>query len=537
MCRIATLVLVAAIATALPSAMQAALAADDAATELETVRFGRGDTLSGLLSEAGVSAADADGIGKAIQRKTNLRRMRVGHEVRLLFRLVDERRTVPLAISVQTRPGRFVEATRTAKGGYRARRTSLPLSRPIPLSEIALDLDGRTVTVRRNETIGGILSRHGVDGETVEAVVSALRGKFDPRYLMPGHAISIAAGHDADGASILRGLALYLEDDAAVAVVRTDGGGYTAQRTTGTALRAAGLARDAKVAAADAAAPVQEPAEEDTATRLSDADMPDATAQLAEGSEEAAAPDLDYELVELRRTLHAGSKLMDLLLDAEVRRPEADALVQSLRRVFNPRRLPAGITVRVTKRPVPGFEPRIARLDIELPRGRRIEVERGEKGRFVSRIAKAPPARTLTAKPVAPVVDKPPPSVAASPAPKPVVAAPKPVVASPTPPSVVAAPAPDPVPPSAERVTVRSGDTLMAILRRHGIDRAEADRAIQAARSLINLRRLRIGQEITLVTGTDKTGADTLEAVALRIGDDGFVKVTRAAGGASKPRG
>ena len=524
MCRIAALVLVAAVATALPSAMQAALAAGDAETELETVRFGRGDTLSALLSEAGVSAVDIDGIGKAIQRKTNLRRMRVGHEVRLLFGVVDERRTVPLAISVQTGPGRFVEATRTTKGGYRARRTSLPLSRPIPLSEIALDLDGRMVTVRRNETIGGILSRHGVDGETVEAVVSALRGEFDPRYLMPGHAISIAAGHDADGASILRGLALYLEDDTAVAVVRTDGGGYTAQRTTGTALRAAGLAKVAKAAAADTAAPVQEPAEEDTATRLSDADLPDAAAQPAEGSEEAAAPDLDYEIVEQRRTLHAGSNLMDLLLDAEVRRPEADALVQSLRRVFNPRRLPAGIAVRITKRPVPGFEPRIARLDIELPRGRRIEVERGEKGRFMSRIAKAPPARTLTAKPVAPVVDKPPPSVAAAPAPKP-------VVASPAPPSVVAAPAPDPVPPSAERVTVRSGDTLMAILRRHGIDRAEADRAIQAARSLINLRRLRIGQEITLVTGTDRTGADTLEAVALRIGDDGFVEVTRAAGG------
>ena len=57
----------------------------------------------------------------------------------------------------------------------------------------------------------------------------------------------------------------------------------------------------------------------------------------------------------------------------------------------------------------------------------------------------------------------------------------------------------------------------------------EADRAIQAARSLINLRRLKIGQEVTLVTGTDETGADTLKTVALRIGDDRFVKVFRTA--------
>ena len=76
---------------------------------------------------------------------------------------------------------------------------------------------------------------------------------------------------------------------------------------------------------------------------------------------------------------------------------------------------------------------------------------------------------------------------------------------------------------------MRSGDTLMAILRRQGIDRVEADRAIQAARTLFNLRRLKIGQEITLVTGTDETGADTLKTVALRVGDDHYVKVTRTA--------
>ena len=59
----------------------------------------------------------------------------------------------------------------------------------------------------------------------------------------------------------------------------------------------------------------------------------------------------------------------------------------------------------------------------------------------------------------------------------------------------------------------------------------EADRAIQAARKLFNLRRLSIGQEITLVTGVDETGADSLKAVALRVGDDRYVKVTRVASG------
>ena len=516
--RIAGFALIVAVAVGLAAPIQGAPAAAEPDTELETVRVGHGDSLSVLLNKAGVSANDAHGIARALQRKTNLLHMRVGREVRLLFRTEDERRTVPLAVSVETGRGRFVEATRIANGGYRARRTSLPLTRPIPLSEVAFDRDGRTVTVRRNQTISGILRHHGVAGATVDAVVGALRAAFDPRDLMPGHAISIAAGRDADGAPLLRGIALHLEDDEAVAVVRTDGGGFAARRTTGAALRDAGPAPVA-VAAAEGTA-VQHTAAEDAAMEDAavapqapagdSAESGDDAAPLAapradESGHGAGTPEPSPKPIELRRTLHtlhAGSTLMDLLRDADVRRPEADALVQSLRRVFSPRRLPAGITVRVTKRPLPGFEPRIARLDIELPKGRRIEVERGDKGRFESRITTVPPHR-----PAKPAADRA------------------------GPPAVAAAVALETLPPSAKRITVRSGDTLMAILRRHGIDRVEADRAIQAARTLVNLRRLRIGQKITLLTGTDRRGANTLEAVALRVGDNRFVKVTRSAGG------
>jgi len=524
---VAGLLLIAGVAVVLSAPMQAALASTEDATELETLRVERGDTLSILLGRAGVSPVDAGWIATAVQRKTNLRRMRVGHEVRLLFRLEDEGRRVPLAISVQTGKERFVEANRRPNGRYSARRTRLPLTRPIPLSEVAFDREGRTVTVRRNETIGGILSRHGVDGETVDAVVRALRTDFDPRELMPGQVISIAAGRDADGRARLRGIALYLDDDRAVAVIRTDGGGFAAQRTTGTALRAAELAPIASAGTGELAVPRLKPdgpAAADVASVAADIAPAAAAAQPAaprpdESGENTGAAEPEQATVELRRTLRAGSTLMDLLLDAEVRRPEADALVQSLRRVFNPRRLPAGITVRVTKRPVPGFEPRIARLDIALPKGRFIQVERGEKGRFSSRITREAPRAWLTAKPAVPTAKPAEPTATGTQA--------KPESA----PTVAAAPAPAPLPTSAKHIEVRSGDTLMAILRRHGIDRVEADRAIEAARTMFNLRRLRIGQEITLVTGIDETGADTLAAVALRTGDDRYVKVTRTAAG------
>ena len=511
--RLAALALIAAIAMVLPAPMQTALAAAEVETELETLKLGRGDSLSVLLTRAGVRAVDVDRISKALQKQTNLRRMSVGREVRLLFKAEGERRRIPVAVGVETRPGRYVEATRTEKGGYRARRTTVPLTQPVPLSEVAFERDGRTVTVQRNQTIAGILQRHGVDAVTVDAVVSALRAAFDPRHLMPGHTLTIVAGRDANDAPLLRGIALHLDDDMAVAVVRSDGGGFAARRTTADALRTAGLTLAPAPAADEATVqleladvaitPPQKPTPKTADTAPAVADQTSADTARYDGPQHP----VESELIELSRTLRSGSTLMDLLLDADVRRPEADAIVRSLRRVFSPRRLPAGVTVRVAKKPVEGFEPRVALLDIELLKGRHIVVEREEKGRFSSHITKEPPTPAQ---------------------PRAVATAAE--IERTTPIAAPAAPD-DTLPPSATRITVRSGDTLMAILRRHGIDRVEADRAIQAARKLFNLRRLSIGQEITLVTGVDETGADTLKAVALRVGDDRYVRVSRVASG------
>ena len=155
--RIAALALIAALAASLPAPMQSALAAtvSEVETELETLRVGRGDSLSLLLNRAGVRAVDADRISRAIQKRTNLRRMRVGREVRLLFRFEGEGRRIPVAVSVETGQNRFVEATRGANGRYTAHRTTIPLTRPVPLTEVVLGHEGQRVTVRRNDTLGG----------------------------------------------------------------------------------------------------------------------------------------------------------------------------------------------------------------------------------------------------------------------------------------------------------------------------------------------------------------------------------------------
>ena len=254
------------------------------------------------------------------------------------------------------------------------------------------------------------------------------------------------------------GVALHLDDDAAVAVVRTDGGGFASRRTTASALRAAGL----QTAAAPAVEEGHSAAEADPRGRWRPA--PRSRTSLGAGDLPYDGPQhpVEPEFIELSRTLHSGRTLMDVLLDADVRRPEADALVQSLRRVFNPRRLPAGVTVRVTKKPVEGFEPRIALLDIELPKGRHIVVERGEKGRFSSRIAKEPPAPAQAR--------------ARWPLPRRWTERSR---------SRHRPRQPTPCRPPPLRIHGAIGRYAHGgSLRRHGIDRVEADRAIQATRKL-----------------------------------------------------
>ncbi len=523
------LIVAAAVATGPSLRISEAQAALDRQTELETLRVERGDTLSGMLAAAGVGAIDADKVGKAIQRKMNLRRLSVGRHVRLLFGTDDAEKRALLAVSVETGRGRFVEATRTANSGYRAHRTALPLTRAAPISEVAFGRDGRVLTVGRNETIGGILLRHGITAYTIDAAVRALRAYFDPRTLMAGQSISIAVGRDAKGAPVLSGFAVHLDGDSVVAVVQAEGGGFVARRTTEDALQTAPSVRTITTPAEKPARQTVRSVPPNTARPMADL-QPDAEPRTA------GAP----EPLEYRSTLQSGGTLMDPQLDADVRRTEADAAVPSVRRVFHPRRRPSGVTVQITKRPARSSEPRLARLDIEAPHNR-IQAERANKGRSPSQIVREP-RHAGKQRPVAGAVKDhgvvpiaKPTASPAKPTPSPV---PRPTPDGDTASAQVETPAmtgmtsplPEPLPPFAIRIEVRAGDTLMAILRRHGIDRREADRAIRATRKLFNLRRLRIGQEITLVTGVDPTGADSLEAVAIQIDKDRFVKVTRASG-------
>ena len=458
------LAVAAAVATGTSSAEAVTEAASDGRTSLETLRVERGDTLFAMLTGAGVGAADTDNVSKAIRRKTNLRNMSVGRQVRLLFG-TDGAKRILLAASVETKPGRFVEATRAADGRYRARRTAFPLVHALPAPARPAGGEERVLTVRRNDTIGRTLRDLGIADRTIDAAVEALHGQFDPRRLMPGHSIAVTANRGADGALRLDGFAVHLDDGSAVTVTRAEGGGFATRRTTGSA-------------------PLAAPARAAAKRMPPDDDRP------------AGGPDAGG-----LTTGGAGT---------------ADA-APSPRRALRPPHLRQGIAARIVEAPERG-----AAADPTRPRGAHAgvgdtRVGRAHSGRRLGRIARAQdprpelPAEAVVARSGGGSTEE--------------------TVTSHTDP----VPLPPEFPPSFEKhVEVRAGDTLMAILRRHGIDRKEADQAIRATRKLFNPRRLRIGQEIVLVTGVDRTGADSLEVVGIRTDTDRFVKVSRASGGAFK---
>ena len=91
-----------------------------------------------------------------------------------------------------------------------------------------------------------------------------------------------------------------------------------------------------------------------------------------------------------------------------------------------------------------------------------------------------------------------------------------------------------PVAPPRLTLEVEKGDTLMDILLGQGIARKDAHAAITALTALVDPKRIRPGQELTLTFGPGGPAKDRLEAVTMsvsydrdvavrRAGDDGFV--------------
>ena len=78
-----------------------------------------------------------------------------------------------------------------------------------------------------------------------------------------------------------------------------------------------------------------------------------------------------------------------------------------------------------------------------------------------------------------------------------------------------------------ERVVVRRGDTLMQILLRAGIARAEAHEALTSLQSVYDPRRLRIGQYLDLELAKEQADGTRLAGLSLNLDFESDVRVAR----------
>ncbi len=85
-----------------------------------------------------------------------------------------------------------------------------------------------------------------------------------------------------------------------------------------------------------------------------------------------------------------------------------------------------------------------------------------------------------------------------------------------------------PVAPPELTLEVEKGDTLMDILLGQGIARKDAHAAITALTALVDPKRIRPGQELTLTFGPGGPAEDRLEAVTMSVSYDRAVAVRRA---------
>ncbi len=463
----------------------------------------KGDTLIEVLESAGATQKNAAAAAQALNKVFDPRKLRVGQHILMRFDASHGDAKQLTLFTIQLGTNRFVEVIRGADGKYRARRTSQPWS-PESSDVAEQHREGGVITLeaRSGSTIGKMLHTLNFQERDIDRAAKALATLFDPRQLRVGQKISILPGAArSDGKLALIGVAVHMKNGGVVQAQRSVNGGFAAHRLPALAL-------------ADAI----------------NGDL----AQADADSKPAAA-----ERNKLRVT--EGATLMELLTAQDVSPTEADHAIHALREVFDPRRLRAGQFIYLIVAENDKGKPELQGLSIAINDTRHVTVQRGPTGQFTSGLARAPIDNLADIAPAA----KTPAATQDSSAPV-TETADLGEPDAPTPENRQSATAPEnqqpalaEQPPAASATQIEAninavtilvdrGDTLIAILRSEGIDRHEADRAIRALGNLFNPRRLREGQQITLATRADNSGALTLEGFSIKVGKDRHIEVLKS---------
>ena len=180
-------------------------------------------------------------------------------------------------------------------------------------------------------------------------------------------------------------------------------------------------------------------------------------------------------------TVSKGDTISSLLINAGIDWRDVDAAIAKLRNYFNPRKLRVGQALSVVLEHGAGKAPRLAALSLELGRSSYVVVERRGGRRYVASLMDAP---VLPEAETAATTH------------------------------------------GGHTLRLAKGDTLVTLLISAGVGRADADNAARAIGRHVDMRKLQVGQAVTIAF--DDGGASrTLAAVSLRVGPGVYVVTAR----------
>lgn len=439
------------------------LAASDSSARLvvETKAINRGDTLMDLLLESGIERSEAERAIKALARYYSPRTLQIGQALTVVLDrgIAGEDHRTLLAMGLSIGEGRHVVAERVGDG-FQGRRgedgvdvasLAQAVVPPIAPSDprgvadaIGAPNDAvlEKLVIGRGDTLLGRLVDAGAEPGDALAASKALAEHVDVRALRIGEEVSVFWNHGAEARLVAVGVA---RGDDMVTASRGAAGGYrVGQDTAALSLAVPGLT------------------------------VPDAVGGAA--SEHPKPIARGRIVVEKTLSVGRGDTLVGLLRATGVDRGEAAAALQALARIVSPRALQIGDRVTVTYEPSPdGAADKLVAVTLDTAE-QRVRVEQGAEGSFA--------AERLAAEPNVP--------------PLPPNAAPK--IAS----SWRLVPDHKPEPgqrrPLIEQVfEIGPGDTLHQILAGAGVGETDARAASKALRSLVDPRRLQVGQEVTVI--------------------------------------
>ena len=390
--------------------------------ERQDLTMGRGDTLVAVLTDAGLSASEAHYATRALRPVLDPRRLQAGQRLSLVFERRSDRR-IFLGAEIPRRQGGFVVLARDGDG-FRAVETGDPASLQIagfgatavtatdattqpaaapPDPAVpatgsraaeapaggALKIDRLELTLGRGGTLAGLMTEAGVSATEAHYAMRALQRVENPRRLMPGQAVALIFERQGNEK---RFLGLQME--------RREGGYAVVSRTADDSFQAIAVADLESLAMAGfgpvatdtlPVAPVlmqqPKPSLAVIPAGAEDADLSHRATLVANGDDSAHEQRyldvLSLRVERVERTVGRGDTLAGLLSEAGVDRLDAHNAVQSLRGVYDPRRLRAGQKVAMTfetrgeERGLAGFE---LAPDIET----RIVVARTDDGGFAA---------------------------------------------------------------------------------------------------------------------------------------------------------